>query len=456
MFNLFKKNKKGKERVITRIAPSPTGMLHIGTARAALFNYLFARQNSGKFILRIEDTDKERNKKEYEENVVESINWLGLQFDGYYKQSERGDIYKKYLNKLIESGNAYISKESAGERSEVIRFKNPNKEIAFNDIIRGEIKFDTTELGDFVIAKSLDEPLYHLAVVVDDHEMAITHIIRGEDGISNTPRQILIQQAIGAKTPKYAHLPLVLGKDKSKLSKRHGAASISEYKDRGYSKEAIINHLAMLGWNPGTEQEVFTIEELIREFDLKKVSKGGAVFEIEKLDWFNKEHLRKQPKDEIIREIKNKIKKQSAIDTSTTPEAMFEKIYKIVIERISKITDIDELIEKRELDYFFDAPDYDPRNLIWKEVGAAKTVEHLQNVSQKIESLPSEEPGADEIKKAIWNYADEQGRGDVLWPLRYCLSGLEKSPDPFSLINILGKTESVRRVQTAIQKLNDL
>jgi glutamyl/glutaminyl-tRNA synthetase len=291
---------KKKEQIVTRIAPSPTGVLHVGTARTALFNYLFAKQNKGKFVLRIEDTDAERSKKEFEEDILQTMKWLGLDYDEMYRQSERQAIYEKYLKQMIESGHAYISKESTGERDEVIRFKNPNEVVTFEDKIRGEIKFDTTELGDFVIAKSLNEPLYHLAVVVDDHEMGITHIIRGDDGISNTPRQILIQRAIGAKQPIYAHLPLILGEDKSKLSKRHGAVSIKEYKNQGYLKEAIINHLAMLGWNPGTDQEIFTMPQLIKEFSLEKVSKGGAVFNVEKLDWFNGKHLAKLPEKEIM------------------------------------------------------------------------------------------------------------------------------------------------------------
>jgi len=233
IFNFLKNNKDETgvrkttdqgSQIVTRIAPSPTGVLHVGTARTALFNYLYAKQNNGKFIVRIEDTDKERSTKEFEKDILDSLEWLGLDHDEFYRQSERGEIYRKYIEKLTEEGKAYISKEEAkeeGQRSEVIRFKNPNKEIIFEDLVRGEISFDTTELGDFIIAKSVDEPLYHLAVVVDDHEMGVTHIFRGEDGISNTPRQILIQDAIGAQRPKYAHLPLILGPDKSKLSKRY-------------------------------------------------------------------------------------------------------------------------------------------------------------------------------------------------------------------------------------------
>ncbi|MEX2013363.1 MAG: glutamate--tRNA ligase family protein [Parcubacteria group bacterium] len=282
------------QKIITRFPPSPTGSLHIGNVRTALFNYLFAKHGGGDFIVRVEDTDKTRSKKEYEENMFENLKWLGLEIDGeVWRQSERTDIYKKYLRKLIDENKAYISIETEGENREVVRLKNPNKVVTFNDLIRGEVSFDTTELGDFIIAKNIDEPLYHLAVVIDDFESGITHVIRGEDHISNTPRQILIQEAIGAPRPLYAHLPLILAQDRSKLSKRkHGeSVSLDYYRLKGYSREAIINYLALLGWNPGTEQEIFTLEELIKVFDLSRVHKGGAIFDEKKLAWVNRKHF---------------------------------------------------------------------------------------------------------------------------------------------------------------------
>jgi len=439
-----------KEKVITRIAPSPTGVLHVGTARTALFNYLFAKQNKGKFILRIEDTDKERSTKEFEKDIVDMLNWLGLKKDSFFRQSERSHIYKKYLKKLLDSNKAYISKETGGERSEVIRFKNTNRIIVFDDQIRGKIKFDTTELGDFVIAKSLDEPLYHLAVVVDDFKMGVTHVIRGEDGISNTPRQILIQEAIGAKTPVYVHLPLLLGKDKSKLSKRHGAVSLEQYKKDGYLVEALVNYLAMLGWNPGEDKEIFSMKELIKEFDLKKVSKSGAIFNIEKLDWFNKEHLKLLPSETVSLELMKRFKKFNP-DKKT-----IERIKPTILERISKWSDIDEIIKLREMDFVFNTPNYSPRNLSWKKVDIKITIEHLKKIIEIISAINKEFPKPEEVKIAIWDYANEQGRGDVLWPIRYALSGLDRSPDPFELVAILGKTESVKRITTAIKKLYDM
>lgn len=449
IFNFFK-----KQKIVTRIAPSPTGVMHIGTARTALFNYLFARQNGGKFLLRIEDTDRDRSKKEYEEDILNSLKWLGLEHDEFSRQSERTDIYKKYLNKLISDNKAYVSKEEneteePGRRTNVIRFRNPNVKIKFKDLIRGEIEFDTTELGDFIIAKSLEEPLYHLAVVIDDHEMNVTHILRGEDGISNTPRQILIQRVIGAKTPIYAHLPLILGSDRSKLSKRHGATSLSEFKKNGYLKEAIINYLALLGWNPGNDNEFFTLEELIKEFDISKISKGGAIFNIEKLDWFNKRYLSNISDDYIKSEIEKNLPKDNL-------NINIKKIIPLIKERIEKLSDIQKIIIDGEIDFVFKKDlNYDPLKLIWKKSTKEETVKNLEACLGFFESNP-EVQSALEAKELIWNYAEKEGRGNVLWPLRYALSGKDKSPDPFVLSDIFGKENTINRIKSAINKLNDV
>lgn len=271
-------------KVVTRFAPSPTGLLHIGNYRTALFSYLYARHNNGKFILRIEDTDKERSKKEYEDNIIESLKWLGLDYDEFYRQSDNVGKHTVYLLELIKNNKAYYD-------GDLIRLRNPGKKVSFHDIIRGEITFDTTELGDFIIAKTNTHPLFHFAVVVDDHMENVTHVIRGEDHISNTPRQILIYEALGWIAPEYAHLPLVLAEDKSKMSKRKGARALLEYRDLEYSPEAMLNAIAFIGWNPGTEKEVYTKEELIKDFSLERVKLGGAKLGAQKLDWFNKQHL---------------------------------------------------------------------------------------------------------------------------------------------------------------------
>ncbi len=440
-------------KVITRFAPSPTGFLHIGGVRTALFNIIFAKKNNGKVILRIEDTDKIRSTKEYERSIIDSFKWFGFLFDENFKQSDREEVYKKYLKKLIEQNKAYISKETPkeeGDRDEVIRFKNPNKKIKFTDLIRGEIEFDTTELGDFIIAKSLKEPIYHLAVVIDDFEMGITHIIRGEEHISNTPRQILIQEAIGAVRPIYAHLPLILATDKSKLSKRkHGeSVSINFYKEKGYLPEAIINYLALLGWNPGTEQEIFSMNELIKQFDFVKVQKSGAIFNIEKLNWINKEYLKKLDKKTLFNEVKIRIeKKYKCVDE------YLEKLLPIILDRISIFSDIDTMIELGELDYFFNEPKYAKEKLFWKnENDSQKTIIYLRKIIEIISKIGDWKD--DVIKTSIMSYAEKEGKGGVLWPVRYALSGKDKSPDPFTLIFVLGKEKTIARIENAINILS--
>jgi glutamyl-tRNA synthetase len=441
--------------IITRFPPSPTGWFHVGNARTALFNYFYTKQNGGTLKFRLEDTDIERSKQEYSEDIVSGLKWLGIEIDynNPYKQSEHGDTYKKYIELMLKNGSAYISKEEVkeeGQRAEVIRLKNPNKKIKYNDMIRGEIEVDTTELGDFIIAKSLTEPIYHLAVVVDDFEMGVTHIIRGEDGIYNTPRQILIQEAIGAPRPIYGHMPFILNEDRSKLSKRKQGelVSLNYYRKLGYLPQAMANFLALCGWNPGTEKEIFSMEELIKEFDILKVQKSGAIFNIEKLNWFNREHMKALPKSEMYSEIENRLQKFNP------DRNIIERLETIILERIVKFSDIDALVENHELDYFFIVPEYEISKVIWKDSDVATTILHLIEISKKLESI-SEYSKSDDIKNLIWDYATEKGRGQVLWPLRYSLSGKDKSPDPFVLISVLGKTESINRINIAIKKLND-
>ena len=265
--------KNNKIRV--RIAPAPTGTLHIGTARTALFNFLFAKKNKGSFIVRIEDTDKQRSKKEYEKDILDSFEWLGLKWDELYKQSQRTKIYEKYLKKLLDSCKAY--------KKEIIWFKTPKKKIIFYDLIRGKIEVDGSEIEDFSIAKDLKNPLYNFAAVVDDYEMKISHVIRGEDHIPNTPKQILIYEALGLKPPQFAHLPLILGPDRSKLSKRHGAVAVSDYRKQGYLPEALINFMALLGWNPGDDREFFSLKDLTKEFSLEKIQKAEQCLTL--LNW---------------------------------------------------------------------------------------------------------------------------------------------------------------------------
>lgn len=452
---MMTQNQNKEKKVVVRFAPSPTGILHLGGARTAIFNYLFARQNEGKFILRIEDTDKERSKKEYEEDIVNGLKWLGFNSDEFYRQSEREDIYKKYLKKLIDDGKAYVSKETdtaeIGKRAEVIRFKNPNKKISFSDMIRGEIEFDTSELKDFVIAKSLEEPLFHLAVVVDDFEMGVTHVIRGEDHISNTPRQILIQEAIGAPKPYYAHIPLILDKDRAKLSKRkHGeSVSLSYYMKKGYLPDAILNFLSLLGWNPGTPQEIFTLDELIRQFDIKKIQKGGAIFNEEKMKWVNKEHIKLLPPEKKAEEIYGIIKNHYDTDAE-----YIRKILPTILDRVNSFGEISTIIEAGELELFFKRPNYEKESLKWKgDSDIAMTKTHLEHALSLLEKIPEDEFSFDNVKNVLFQYAEQKGKGSVLWPIRFALSGREKSPDPFTIMVALGKMETVERIKIALQKI---
>lgn len=461
----FKSGLGPKSKVVTRFAPSPTGYLHAGNYRTAVFSYLFSKQHKGKFVLRIEDTDTARSKKEFEDNILESLKWLSLPFDEMYRQSERGELYREYLQKLLDNGSAFISKEETrntentgntrGEaRKEVIRFKNPNKKVKFCDLIRGDIEFDTTELGDFVIAKSITEPIFHFAVVLDDYLMGITHVIRGEDHISNTPRQILIQEALGAPTPTYAHLPLVLAHDRSKLSKRHGAEPMTYYRDSGYLPDALLNYMALLGWNPGTEEEIFDLKGLVAAFDLSKVQKGGAIFNEEKLRWINKEHLKRTPPADFTLHARERI-----ISTSRASDLKWNvslelvgKLMPALVDRINTYGDITKLVESQDLDYYFMEPVYDAISLKWKEdADLAPAKKHLEEIQGKLRGLREPEWREDEIKALIWPYAEANGRGNVLWPLRFALSGKEKSPNPFTLASILGKETTLKRIEAALK-----
>lgn len=444
------------KKIITRFAPSPTGYLTLGNYRTAIFNFLFTKQNGGNFILRIEDTDKKRSEKKYEDDILESFKWLDLKYDKLYRQSDRGEIYEKYLNKLLKEEKAYtsteVSKES-GEKIDLIRFKNPNKKVTFTDIVRGEVSFDTEELGDFIIAKNIKEPLYHLAVVIDDFEMEITHIIRGEDHISNTARQILIQESIGAQRPEYAHLPLILASDRSKLSKRNGAISIKECREKGFLPQAVINYLTLLGWHPEDDREIFNLKELLEKFKLEKVQKGGAVFDEKKFKWINKEHLKMLPEEEIIKMIKEKIVKTDKQTLWDAEDDKFKKILKIIIEKVDTLGEIKEAIESDEFDYFWIKPDLNKELINWKNESLEKTVYNIERLIELIKNIQESKFDKDLIKESIWDFAEKEGRGSVLWPMRYSLTGKEKSPDPFTVAEIVGKDETLNRLNMSLKLL---
>jgi glutamyl/glutaminyl-tRNA synthetase len=435
--------------VVTRFAPSPTGYLHAGNYRTAVFAYLFAKHSGGSFIVRIEDTDAERSKKEYEANILEALEWLQLPSDKLFRQSEHRARHRELLAKLIAEGKAYVSKETPqapGDREEVIRFKNPGGDVSFNDVIHGEITTNVDELKDFIIARSLDEPVFHFAVVVDDADEGVTHTIRGGDHISNTARQILIQRALGFPTPLYAHLPLIMDSNRKKLSKRNGAKALTEYRDEGILPAAMLNYLAFLGWNPGDEREYMSREELAQAFDLARVQKGSAIFDEVKLFSVNQYWMRKLSVDEFIEQ-----GKFEGFDSEKLRKAV-----PLLQERAHTFAEAREVLAS-ELSCLFQAPELEKERLLAKELpghsGMTKTA--LEGLSSLIKGLPAG-ASSTSVKELLMPVADAEeakgkgGRGAVLWPLRYALSGQDRSPDPFTLVSILGVDESISRIQKAI------
>ncbi len=329
----------------TRFAPSPTGYLHIGGVRTALFNFLYARSQKGQFLLRIEDTDAGRSRAEYEEDILHSLKWLGLAWDEEpIRQSERLDQYRAVARELVDKGLAY--EEKIGEKT-AVKFKMPERKAKFTDLVRGDVEFDTSLFDDLVIIKSDGFPTYHLACVVDDHEQEISHIIRGDDHLSNTPRQIQLYEALGWKPPKYAHVPLILGQDGAPLSKRHTHVSLKAYEKEGYLAEGLLNYLALLGWGGEGNQEFYNLQALIKAFTLKKITKSGAKFDTEKLEWMNAQHIKKKDKKEYLDEITRFLKE---LAETFSPEVWKELVY-LYQSRITTYKDLRE-----QASYCFEEP----------------------------------------------------------------------------------------------------
>lgn len=441
------------------MAPSPTGFFHVGSLRTALYCYLYAHSHGGKYLIRIEDTDKIRSKKEYEDDILDSLEWLGLKHDLFFRQSEHLADHKKYLEQLLDGGHAYVSKEEAkdehakGEVREVIRFKNPNETVTFNDLVLGEISVDTTDLGDFVIAKDFDTPLYNFAVVVDDIAANITHVIRGQDHVPNTPRQILLYRALGKTPPAFAHLPLIVAPDKSKLSKRkHGeSVSVRFYRKQGYLPEALINFMALIGWNPGTDQEIFSLEELVKTFTLERVQKSPGVFNLDKLNWLNKEYIRKMDPAARWEKILEYVPAVFT-DAPWFNQNIFNKLQSLIGERIEKFSDVTTMIEAGEIDFFFKKPALVGEKISFKGSTADETKAHLAKAQQILTDISDSDWNVEYIKGKIMEYADSlPKRGPALHPLRYGLSGLEKSPDPFTIASIIGKQETLERIEDTLR-----
>lgn len=474
-----------------RIAPSPTGNLHVGTARTALFNYLFARKHNGKFILRIEDTDFDRSKDEFVQNIFDSLHALGLNWDegpdaggehAPYSQSQRLELYKQKADELVQKGLAYYcycTQEELDQEKEqaklernlyvysrkclnlsdeqrqkyidegripTIRFKVPHIELVLNDIIRGEVSFDTALIGDFVIIKSNGTPTYNFAVVVDDIDMKITHVIRGEDHISNTPRQIMLYEAFESLLPQFAHVGMILAPDKSKLSKRHGATAVNEFIDAGYLPEAFVNYLALLGWSTPDGEEVKSLDEIISVFDLEKVSHSPAVFDKDKLNWLNGMYIRKLDLDDIVNRTKKYLE---GYDLSRYTEAQLTEMINDIRERLSTLAEVKEAVSF----FFVDKID------ISEEVKTeALTGEHVKPILEKFVEL------ADELNFDNLEEMNEQFKTFrkslkplkpklIMWPIRAALTGQVHGADLNVCIKLLGKETVKKRINEVINTL---
>ncbi len=484
-----------KTEVRVRYAPSPTGLWHIGSARTTLFNWLFAKKNGGALIVRIEDTDTERSKKEYEANIFAGLAWLGLDYDegpvwqtvngewtatgekgdyGPYRQSERKPIYRTYLERLTQEGRAYpcyctkeeleaerqalqaqglppkysghcrgLTAPPAGKQAESIRFKMPDTTVSFTDLVRGVLQFDASLFGDIIIAKDLDTPLYNFAVVVDDELMQITHVVRGEDHIANTPKQILMQTALGFRQPVYAHIPLILNPDRSKMSKRYAETSVTSYRDDGYLPDALVNFMALLGWHPQDDREVLSREELVQAFDMKRVQKAGAVFNQEKLDWLNREYMKHLAAEDILARLLPHL----PADHGLTREQTL-RIVELLRDRARTLNDF---VTHSEL--FFREPQYDGALLVWKNDDAEKARAALGELTQTLTA----HDGAwdrDTLLATLEPLVAARGRGSVFWPLRVALSGLPASPDPIDIATVLGKERTLARLAQAAALLH--
>ncbi len=505
---MTEKNKaESSKKIRTRFAPSPTGWLHLGNARTAIFNYLFARHNGGDLVLRIEDTDRERSKKEFEEAIIEDLKWLGIEWDegpdvggphGPYRQSERFDIYKKYVDILLEKGYAYrcfcTPEELEAEREKakkegrpyrysgkcrhltpeqveeylkegkpyVVRFRVPDgRDIVFEDLIKGEVKFNVNDFGDFVIVRSDGSPVYNFVVVIDDALMKITHVIRGEDHLSNTPKQILIYEALGFEVPKFAHLPIILGEDRSKLSKRHGAVSVRQYRFDGYLPEALLNFLSLLGWYPKDGKEILSKEELIERFDIEDIHNAPAVFNKEKLYWMNGVYIREVlDLDDLTKRVINYLKQyKEHLDKEDQPvaELILQKPYEYIKEVVSKVRDSFFTLKefpKRAKPFFVDKVELTPEAVkhiekITPEVAKQIVELYLQKVKD-METFKGED-----FKKVAKQVAKELKLkpGMVFKTLRVALTGETQGVSLDLLVDVIGKEATEKRLESFLSNL---
>jgi len=476
-----------------RFAPSPTGYLHVGGLRTALYNYLFARKHHGACILRIEDTDRSRYVEGATENLIETLKWCGLQFDegpeqggnyGPYIQSQRLDIYRKHAEVLLQKRKAYrcfctperleamrknqermkisskydrqcltltdeeVSSNLAKGLPFVVRMRIPDgTTIVVDDAIRGRVEFDSDILDDQVLMKSDGYPTYHLANVVDDHLMEISHVIRGEEWLSSTPKHVLLYQFFEWNMPVFAHLPLILNPDKSKLSKRQGDVAVEDYRAKGYLSEALVNFVAFLGWNPGDEREIFTLEELIREFSLERVGKAGAVFNIEKLNWMNAQHLRKKSGKEILTMLREYLASKGVTNHGALSDEYLLNVVEVMRERASFVKDFVE-----QCPYFYEAPEhYEPA--VIKKRWKPQSPSVLKRLAEEFAGLTN--PRKEDYEAALRRTAQALNvhHSDLIHPLRLAVSGTGAGPGLYDILFILGKDEIIRRINKAIETI---
>jgi glutamyl-tRNA synthetase len=421
-----------------RFAPSPTGYLHVGGARTALFNWLYARRHGGAFILRIEDTDVERSQAELVTGILDGLRWLGIDWDegpetggphAPYFQSQRLDRYRAAAKQLLESGKAF-------EDEGAIRFKVPAGKTAFTDSVHGPIEFDNEHIESFVILRSDTHPTYHLSVVVDDIDMAITHVVRGDDHISNTPKQVLLYHAFGKTPPAFAHVPLIMGPDKQRLSKRHGATSVTEYEKHGYIPEAMFNFLALLGWGTGSNDELFTRDELIQRFNLEAISGGNAVFNTEKLDWFNHQHLLRLTDQELV----DRLARFGISELGSRPDARSSTILGLLRPRCKKLTDFADQLRP----FFEDPASYDPEG-VKKHLSVVGSREHMLALRDVYAGTEWTEA---ELENALRSLAEQRGvkAALLIHGTRLAVTGRMVSPGLFDMLVVLGRETVLRRM----------
>jgi glutamyl-tRNA synthetase len=440
--------------VRVRFAPSPTGYLHVGGARTALFNWLYARRHGGAFILRIEDTDAERSSWDMVAGIVDGLRWLGLDWDegpdvggphAPYFQSQRLDKYRAAAEALVASGHAYIDDGA-------IRFNVPEGRTSFTDLVHGPIDFDNEHIEKFVILRSDGHPTYHLSVVVDDIDMAITHVVRGDDHISNTPKQVLLYNAFGRPVPAFAHVPLILGPDKKRLSKRHGATAVGEYEHAGYLSEAMVNFLALLGWSPGGDREVMTRDELVAAFAIDGISGGNAIFNVEKLDWFNAQHIARMPADEIVRRIEPDVRAARLWNDEfrSVRRTWLLSVVDLVKPRVKKLADIVDQVRP----FLADVVEPDPAAAA-KYLGASELAGPLAALRERLARVEPFEPSP--IESALREVAAAAGikAASLIHASRVAVTGQSVSPGVFEVLALAGRDRVLERLAAAERRVRD-